>query len=94
MAPVVAFSQIMKDSNTLSKAKLATLLFLFYLCVLFDAIDARAQQPSQSPVGEQSLTLKWFGTSGWEIQIGQTVILIDPFLTRGEANPGKEWKTE
>ncbi len=41
-----------------------------------------------------SLALKWLGNAGWEIQIGQTIILIDPFLTRGEANLGAEWKTD
>ena len=39
---------------------------------------------------------KWLGIAGWEIQTGQTVILIDPFLTRkepdrtgGERKPAK-----
>jgi L-ascorbate metabolism protein UlaG (beta-lactamase superfamily) len=38
--------------------------------------------------------LKWLGNAGWEIQVGQTIILIDPFITRGEAKPGVEWKTD
>jgi L-ascorbate metabolism protein UlaG (beta-lactamase superfamily) len=43
----------------------------------------------------QNFALKWLGTAGWEIQIGQTVILIDPFLTRKEPDRiGKEWKTD
>lgn len=37
--------------------------------------------------------MKWLGNAGWEIRIGNTVILIDPFLTRKEASPGTEWKT-
>jgi hypothetical protein len=41
-----------------------------------------------------SLVLKWLGNAGWETQIGQTIILIDPFLTRGKANLGAEWKTD
>jgi L-ascorbate metabolism protein UlaG (beta-lactamase superfamily) len=40
------------------------------------------------------VVLRWLGNAGWEIQFGETVILIDPFLTRGEAAPGKEWKTD
>lgn len=39
------------------------------------------------------MVLKWLGNAGWEIQIGQTDILI-PFLTRGEPNRDAEWKTD
>ena len=53
---------------------------------------AEPKAASESP--QEKVILKWLGTAGWEIQIGQTVILIDPFLTRGEANPGAEWKTD
>jgi L-ascorbate metabolism protein UlaG (beta-lactamase superfamily) len=42
----------------------------------------------------QSVVLKWLGNAGWEIQIGPTIILLDPFLTRGEASSGVEWKTD
>jgi L-ascorbate metabolism protein UlaG (beta-lactamase superfamily) len=38
-------------------------------------------------------TMKWLGNAGWEIRVGSTVILIDPFLTRREASRGEEWKT-
>lgn len=41
----------------------------------------------------ETVTLKWLGTAGWEIQTGNTVILIDPFLTRRTASAGAEWKT-
>jgi L-ascorbate metabolism protein UlaG (beta-lactamase superfamily) len=41
-----------------------------------------------------TIVLKWLGNAGWEIRAGETVILIDPFLTRREANPGLEWKTD
>ena len=37
--------------------------------------------------------MKWLGTAGWEIRVGSTVILIDPFLTRRPASAGQEWKT-
>jgi L-ascorbate metabolism protein UlaG (beta-lactamase superfamily) len=39
------------------------------------------------------LTMKWLGNAGWEIRVGNTVVLIDPFLTRREASPAEEWKT-
>jgi L-ascorbate metabolism protein UlaG (beta-lactamase superfamily) len=53
---------------------------------------AEPKDDSESP--PSSVILKWLGNAGWEIQFGQTVILIDPFLTRGEANPTAEWKTD
>ena len=51
-------------------------------------------QATADPAPQGSVILKWLGTAGWEIQFGQTVILIDPFITRGEANPTAEWKTD
>jgi L-ascorbate metabolism protein UlaG (beta-lactamase superfamily) len=41
-----------------------------------------------------SVTMKWLGTAGWEIRVGETVILIDPFTTRRQAAAGVEWKTD
>jgi L-ascorbate metabolism protein UlaG (beta-lactamase superfamily) len=46
-----------------------------------------AETTSRPPV------MKWLGTAGWEIKVGATVILIDPFLTRREASRTDEWKT-
>ena len=57
-------------------------------------IGINAQEADIQASSAQTLVLKWLGNAGWEIQIGQTIILIDPFLTRGEANPGAEWKTD
>ena len=37
--------------------------------------------------------MKWLGTAGWEMRVGDTTILIDPFLTRRVAAAGVEWKT-
>jgi len=54
-----------------------------------NAQENDTQRPSAHP-----LVLKWLGVAGWEIQIGETVILIDPFITRGEASLGKEWNTD
>ena len=39
-----------------------------------------------------SVSTKWLGTAGWEIRVGETVILIDPFPTRREAAAGVEWR--
>jgi L-ascorbate metabolism protein UlaG (beta-lactamase superfamily) len=61
---------------------------LFFLCALLGAAETSAQDTAQR------IVLKWLGTAGWEIQVGQTVILIDPFVTRGEASSGKEWKAD
>jgi L-ascorbate metabolism protein UlaG (beta-lactamase superfamily) len=73
----------------------AAVLLLAYS--IFDAcvpIDADTQMAADAPKEKEAVVLKWLGTAGWEIQIGSTVILIDPFLTRGEANPATEWKTD
>jgi L-ascorbate metabolism protein UlaG (beta-lactamase superfamily) len=51
-------------------------------------------QTTAEPSSQGGIVLKWLGTAGWEIQIEQTTILIDPFLTRGTANPTAEWKTD
>jgi L-ascorbate metabolism protein UlaG (beta-lactamase superfamily) len=71
-----------------------SLLLLLACGALSSVIDAHAQEANNPPRDAQEITLKWLGTAGWEIQIGQTVILIDPFITRGEASAGKEWKTD
>jgi L-ascorbate metabolism protein UlaG (beta-lactamase superfamily) len=42
---------------------------------------------------QESATLKWLGTAGWEIQFGGAVIFIDPFFTRIERADNAEWKT-
>ena len=52
-----------------------------------------AQTPAE-PSSQGSIVLTWLGNAGWETQIGQTIILIDPFLSRGVANLGAEWKTD
>ncbi len=41
-----------------------------------------------------SVAMKWLGTAGWEIRVGETIILIDPFPTRRQAAGGVEWKTD
>lgn len=63
--------------------------------VLFAAASVRAgdAQSVTEPPKKDSVILKWLGTVGWEFRVGKTVILIDPFLTRREADSGSEWKT-
>lgn len=51
-------------------------------------------ESSPGSTREQRVTLKWLGTAGWEIRVGQTTILIDPFLTRKEPVAAEEWKTD
>src|SRR4030095_10877569 len=66
--------------------KFTTIPLLLYLLVnVWGPIEVAAQE---------GVVLKWLGNGGWEIRAGETIILIDPFLTRKEANPGAEWKTD
>jgi L-ascorbate metabolism protein UlaG (beta-lactamase superfamily) len=44
--------------------------------------------------GQPKVTLKWLGTAGWEIRVGETTILIDPFLSRKQSVAAEEWKTD
>jgi L-ascorbate metabolism protein UlaG (beta-lactamase superfamily) len=76
----------------LMKTTAVTLITLYLLLGSWQD-DLRAQE-STEPSPQGNIVLKWLGTAGWQIQIGQTVILIDPFLTRGETNLGAEWKTD
>ena len=74
---------------------LAPILLPVYLLIITSApIESNAQVLGGRTQEKDSVVLKWLGIAGWEIQIGQTIILIDPFLTRGEANLGAEWKTD
>jgi L-ascorbate metabolism protein UlaG (beta-lactamase superfamily) len=63
------------------------------LLVLFSSLAGAAESPvaSESP---EKVVLKWLGNAGWEIQLGKTIILIDPFLTRKERSMDAEWKTD
>ena len=67
---------------------------LLIVCLCLQASTETSAQAAVADANEKALTLKWLGNAGWEIQFGETVILIDPFLTRGEASPGVEWKTD
>jgi hypothetical protein len=78
------------------KKQLFLLPLLVSLCgIFFNRVQTLAQERDDSPSRKESVVLKWLGTAGWEIQIGQTIILLDPFLTRKEPDRiGKEWKTD
>ncbi len=76
----------------LSTKRLFTIVLL--LCLGAEAPTALQSQFAIADEDQKRPTLKWLGNAGWEIQYGQTVILIDPFLTRGEASPSAEWKTD
>jgi hypothetical protein len=66
------------------------------LCSLLGAfqnnLNAQPTRPEQP--GPARITIKWLGTAGWEIQFGDTTILIDPFPTRREAISEKQWMTD
>lgn len=57
--------------------------------VLTGVLALPAQNPP-SAAKNGHVTLQWFGTAGWEISDGSTVILIDPYLSRinGPRPPG------
>jgi L-ascorbate metabolism protein UlaG (beta-lactamase superfamily) len=71
---------------------LMRILLPVYLLITWAPIESSAQ------VGETQekdrVVLKWLGTAGWEIKLGKTIILIDPFLTRKDRSMGAEWKTD
>lgn len=66
------------------------LLFSLFAVTLLPLNPMRdgAETAAATPV-----RLKWLGTAGWEIGVGSTTILIDPFITRHEAASTVEWKT-
>lgn len=45
---------------------------------------------SAPPVSRAKVTLTWLGNAGWEMSDGNTIILVDPYLSRirGPAPPG------
>lgn len=47
---------------------------LFVICLVPAAQNAAAQNPQ--------VTLTYFGTAGWQISDGKTVILVDPYFSR------------
>ncbi len=76
------------------KTLATTLLPVYLLLITWTPIESSAQVLGGGTEEKDTVVLKWLGIAGWEIQIGQTTILIDPFLSRGEVNLGAEWKTD
>lgn len=56
--------------------KLPILGLLLSMCP--GAMSAAIGQTAVADVDQKTTTIKWLGNAGWEIQFGQTVILIDP----------------
>lgn len=75
------------------KTSAAIFLILSFPC--FAAQPAAAAEPKADVESLQGkVTLKWLGNVGWEIQMEETAILIDPFLTRKDHSRDAEWKTD
>ncbi|MFC6015192.1 MBL fold metallo-hydrolase [Plantactinospora solaniradicis] len=46
------------------------------------AAASRSRAGSGARGGNAAATFRWFGTSGWRIDIGARTVLVDPYLTR------------
>lgn len=66
--------------------RFATASFLFIACIVGTFFR---QAPTDAP--KARTTLKWLGTAGWEISDGNTVVLVDPYVSRilGPQPPGR-----
>jgi L-ascorbate metabolism protein UlaG (beta-lactamase superfamily) len=69
-------------------AKTKQMLWIATLLVLFFSFRVEAAD------SQEKVVLKWLGNAGWEIRLGKTSILIDPFLTRKDRTMDAEWKTD
>jgi len=69
-------------------------MFLVAFFMFDRSLCAAEPEPDASSAAEQRVQLNWLGNAGWEIRVGKTIILIDPFLTRREASASAEWKTD
>jgi L-ascorbate metabolism protein UlaG (beta-lactamase superfamily) len=76
------------------KALATTLLPVYLFLITWAPIESSAQVLGGETQERDSVVLKWLGTAGWEIKLGKTIILIDPFLTRKDRSMGAEWKTD
>jgi L-ascorbate metabolism protein UlaG (beta-lactamase superfamily) len=68
----------------------ALILLAFLLLALPDGAGAA----DEAGAGSEKVTLKWLGVVGWDIRVGKTTILIDPFLTRRRAEREHEWQSD
>ena len=46
------------------------------------APSAVSAAPARARATGSAATFRWLGTSGWRIDIGETTLLIDPYLSR------------
>ena len=76
--------------NGHTEAKMKNLIFFFVLAMGLLRVN---QSSWAAEASTRPLAMKWLGIAGWKITVGNTVVLIDPFLTRREASPAEEWKT-
>ena len=70
------------------------LIIVLIEAAIFGRSEAAQLEAGSALSQTDGVTLKWLGTAGWEIQIAQTKILIDPFLTRRQSVASEEWKTD
>lgn len=50
--------------------------------VLTPGLAAGAERAGHGGAGSRDVSLRWFGTNGWEIRFGGTTMLIDPWFGR------------
>jgi L-ascorbate metabolism protein UlaG (beta-lactamase superfamily) len=68
------------------------ILIIIVVAASISGRSEAAQAKAGSALSQtHGVTLKWLGTAGWEIQMAQTKILIDPFLTRRQPVASEEW---
>ena len=72
--------------------RIILLVILIVASIAGRSVAAASEAGSALPATR--VILKWLGAAGWEIQIAQTKILIDPFLTRRQAVAAEEWNTD
>lgn len=76
------------------KTNLSQFLSLSLAFLITESTGAIVAEAADPPAREQTTVLKWLGNAGWEIRTANTIVLIDPFLTRKEAARAAEWKTD
>jgi L-ascorbate metabolism protein UlaG (beta-lactamase superfamily) len=67
------------------------LTLLAFLWIVFPTTAGGADAERAAP---EKVTLKWLGVVGWDIRVGKTTILIDPFLSRRRAERDREWQSD
>lgn len=83
-----------RDPGLRTRADRAGRISVVVAVVLLLSPWSVSSQTAPGSGSDKKFHLKWLGTAGWEMTIGNTVVLIDPFLTRREAKKGEPWKTD